>query len=548
MNFCVALMGAFTLFFLAGSLIYTVYFDLGMESDLAKYSRENLLVLIPLCALLLALVLLLRQRIGTVLDKRDAAGQALLIRQLTCVVLALTGAAGLYLIFAAHAVPHSDAMQLEEIIEAIRAGDYSGYLPGGYLYSNPFQIGYVVVGMALHRLFSPSVRYIIYQLLNLTSILVTEFLLIRMAQLLSDNVRITLNMILLTPLMLYLTVYSVYLYGDIWSLAPETAALYLMLRYVLSPAPLTDRRQCGRVIGAAVLQSFAIFVKPNSEIAVAAICLFLVLWSLRISGLNLQGLIKILVPVLLMILLPRAFLNLAASHYAHLAGLASVPEGAPMTGWIAMGLQENEFEIANGWYNGYNYAIWKESGYNHDAASAVAVAYIRERVSLFLHHPRYAFVFFARKLFSMWAEPALSSMHELELTSRQYGQHGPLIHSIIFGTGRTVLIQIMNAVQSLLYMLVCAAVYAFFRARKLPAQAVRTEKSDHAEDLRADLILLPVLFILGGMSFHLFWEADGRYVVRYYNFLFLLSAAGLEQVSAAVQTLLRRFRTPTPRT
>ena len=63
-----------------------------------------------------------------------------------------------------------------------------------------------------------------------------------------------------------------------------------------------------------------------------------------------------------------------------------------------------------------------------------------------------------------------------------------------------------------------------------------------------DLILLPVLFILGGMSFHLFWEADGRYVVRYYNFLFLLSAAGLEQVSAAVQTLLRRFRTPTPRT
>ena len=202
MNFCVALMGAFTLFFLAGSLIYTVYFDLGMESDLAKYSRENLLVLIPLCALLLALVLLLRQRIGAVLDKRDAAGQALLVRKLTCVVLALTGAAGLYLIFAAHAVPHSDAMQLEEIIEAIRAGDYSGYLPGGYLYSNPFQIGYVVVGMALHRLFSPSVRYIIYQLLNLTSILVTEFLLIRMAQLLSDNVRITLNMILLTPLML----------------------------------------------------------------------------------------------------------------------------------------------------------------------------------------------------------------------------------------------------------------------------------------------------------------------------------------------------------
>ncbi len=520
--FCIALMTAFTAFFLAGSLIYNVYFDLGMESDLAKYGRENLLILLPLSAALLAVLCFLRQRILLSLQKKSPEDGRLLLKRLTCVVLAFTALFSLFLIFGAHSAPHSDALQLEEIIEAFRAGDYSGYLPGGYLYSNPFQIGYVIVGTFLHRLFSPSVRYIVYQLLNLTSVLVTQLLLIQITRILFDNDRITLNMILLTPLMLQLIVYTVYLYGDIWSLAPETAALYLILRSMQDPQPLVNRCQWPRLAGAVLLQTFAIFIKPNSEIAVAAICLFLAAFLLRRQALRPRDLLMIVITILLLILLPRAVLNLAASHYARLAGLSSVPQGAPMTGWIAMGLQENEYEIANGWYNGYNYAIWKDSGYDHDAASAEAVLYIRERVVHFLHHPRYTFIFFARKLFSMWAEPGLSSMHELELTARNAASHSPLIHSIIFGAGRTILLQIMNAVQSLLYLLVCIM--------GLGALKKSTEKPDDAAAIRADLLLLPVLFILGGMTFHLFWEADGRYIIRYYNFMFPLAACGLEKL------------------
>ena len=80
----------------------------------------------------------------------------------------------------------------------------------------------------------------------------------------------------------------------------------------------------------------------------------------------------------------------------------------------------------------------------------------------------------------------------------------------------------MNAVQSLLYLLVC--IMGFGTLKK------STEKPDDAAAVRADLLLLPVLFILGGMTFHLFWEADGRYIIRYYNFMFPLAACGLEKL------------------
>ena len=174
-----------------------------------------------------------------------------------------------------------------------------------------------------------------------------------------------------------------------------------------------------------------------------------------------------------------------------------------------MGLQESELE--NGWYNGYNYKVFKENNYDSEATSRAAVENIKARLSEFRSDPGYGIRFFLRKFSTQWADPVCISTHNLDLVSRHVEDQPPLCDFIVFGKGSVILRWIMNV-----FMSVCYLCVLIFLVTRLVGKKVTTPQ------------MLVLILIFGGILFHEFWEGSSRYAMRYYIYWLPFAACGMK--------------------
>lgn len=254
---------------LGAGLFTTIYYDLYQEADLPRFGKENIpLLLICTCAVLLLLTWM-RKRTGLISEqpvRKNVQGRMYPMSRMMRTALIWCAAVSLYLILIVRGMATNDALQLDGIINAFMQGDYSSVTArGGYLFVYPFQIGYVAAGQLLYVLFGAS-NYLVYQLLNLIAILITIWMLYQITWEIFEDSVICNVMAALSMGMLFLFVYSTFVYGDIWSLAPEMTAIYLELRF-LKYEKLSDQ------IWAAVLMGCAVVLKTNCYIAVVAMAI-----------------------------------------------------------------------------------------------------------------------------------------------------------------------------------------------------------------------------------------------------------------------------------
>jgi hypothetical protein len=418
----------------------------------------------------------------------------------------------LYLILIVRGLATNDALQLDRIINAFMQGDYSSVTgQGGYLFVYPFQIGYVAAGQLLYVLFGAS-NYLVYQLLNLIAILITIWMLYQMTWEIFEDRAICNIMAVLSMGMLFLFVYSTFVYGDIWSLAPEMIAIYLELRF-LKYEKLSDQ------IWAAVFMGCAVVLKTNCYIAVVAMAIMLLLDLLKAMAgehqtdkriLRKKALIRVIL-VLLLMLMSKGMTGIINTAYAKGIGIDAMPKGVPSTTYFAMAMQEGETE--NGWYNGFNVNTYRTAGYDWNKANEMAIDSIKNRLQEFADKPLHAVRFYTEKLLSQWADPTCISMRELELTSRHVEGQPAIMYSIIYGKGRILFQWVMDVFQFLVYLGTAVYVTDVYRRRKL-------------EFYEAFLIL----FIFGGMLFHELWEGSSRYTMRYYICLLPFAAYGIRKI------------------
>lgn len=501
---------------LAVSFCTTIYYDLYQESDLPRFGRENvpLLVLLMLCVLAALYFLWNRQKSRA--TAVPVSGKRYPLSRTMKIALLWAGAVSLYMILMVRGLATNDALRLDQIVNQFMQGDFTEVTnPGGYLFVYPFQIGYVAAGQLLYVLFGAS-NYMVYQLLNLAAILITIRMLYQITwELFEDHIVCNL-MAMLSMGLLFLFVYSTFVYGDIWSLAPETAALYLTIRYL-------KYHKVSDILWGGVLNGCAIVLKTNAYIALVAMVIILILDTFR-SGENgklsgkkvLQGIIL----AVLMVLISKGMTGMINTAYAGAIGIDTMPKGVPGSTYFAMAMQEGGGE--GGWYDGYNVNTYNQSGYDWNAANQTALAEIGQRLTEFSERPLHAGRFYVRKFLSQWADPTCISMRELELTSRHVEGQPAIMYSVIYGKGRIVFSWIMNVFQSIIYL--GAAIYCIdvFRRKKL-------------EFTQAFLIL----FIFGGMLFHELWEGSSRYTMRYYICLLPFAAAGLQHLFMAIRVKLK---------
>lgn len=489
-------------------------------------------------------------------------------------MLLAAGGMSLFLVLVIRGNATNDALQLDEIMQAFSRGDYSSLQEGGYLFVYPFQVTYVLIGQVIQALCGPS-NYLVYQLLNVVSILCNLYFLYLITWELFHDRRVCVVMQLLSMGCWFYYVFATFIYADLWSFAVQSAAFLLEIRYL-------NRRRLRDIIGAGICIAAATLLKTNCYVALIAMILILLMDAVKAvsaaagtgasesvaasgnagasgntvgnaasenstpsgnaaatenatpSGNSAGALVlrAVLIGVMFIVLTKGAqsAVNLGT---ARAAGIEKMPEGVPSAAYFAMGMEETEGKY--GWYNGRNVGLFRDAGYDREQTVLDAKETMKASIGEFQNSKRYLIRFYAGKFLSQWGDPTCVSMREMEETRRHTGELPKLVDSLIFGTGSRILQWGMNVTHSLIYLgltmyLLSVAGAALRRKQKLgmlAQNAQQAQKQEHRLRTVSEPEILLVLFLVGGMLFHQIWEASGRYTMRYYLTMLPLAAWGI---------------------
>ncbi len=484
------------------SSLTTIYYDTDQGADLPRFGSQNFIILIAgVCLFGLALFYLAKNH------RKQLFPIILFAEALICLVI----------IFTSRAVAVTDGLTLDEIINAFNRGDYSSLDKGGYMFVYPFQIGYVAIGQIIAKCFGES-NYMIYQLLNLFSIIVSVIFLHKITHELFEDNGICDAFDLISLLMFFLFSYVTFVYNDIWSVAPGIMALYFEICYLKRHAVRDE-------FLAAIFLGIGCLLKTNLYIALIAMGILLAVDFFEyMLGKGDKLFKRCLVNLCLIILLILAAifpLKILGNIYAGKAGLSEYPKGVPSSTYFAMAMQEGEGEW--GWYNGFNRNTYDEAGYDRELTDETAKKAISERLSEFGQRPLHAVKFYGRKFLSQWADPTFVSIRNFELTMRHSESNSAFAHSLVYGAWSRIFQWIMDVAHFLVYLGVCAYCVLTIKKKSL--------------DLPQALL---IVFVFGGMLFHEIWEGSSRYIIRYYLTLLPFAAYGITHVVNFVAGLLKR--------
>ncbi len=494
------------------SLVTEISFRQYEQNDLFDIARDN----VPLLLLSMAAVLAVTGIVLWRMDRKGGRGEDRPAFPWPMMIFA--GAMSLFLVFVIRGNATNDALQLDDIMQAFSAGDYGALREGGYLFVYPFQITYVFIGQLIAALCGPS-DFLVYQLLNVVSILCNLYFLYRIAWELFRSRKVCAVLQILSMGCWFYYVFATFVYADLWSFAFQTAALWLEIVYL-------NRRRLRYAVGAGLCIAAATLLKTNCYVALIAMVLILLTDAVRenpcgtTSGkaveerTNSCGLLRAALLCVMLVVLTKGAQSAVNAAAARAAGLERMPSGVPAAAYFAMGMQEAEGKY--GWYNGTNVGLFREAGYDPEETVQAAKESMAKSIGKFRNSKRYLIRFYAGKFLSQWGDPTCVSMREMEETRRHTGELSTLVSSLIFGRGSRILQWGMNVTHSLIYLGIVLYVAAMWRRRR---KTGRWTVSD------AELLL--VVFIVGGMLFHQLWEASGRYTMRYYLTMLPLSAWGI---------------------
>ncbi len=420
----------------------------------------------------------------------------------------------LVVIFAIRGIAANDGAFLDATINAFMQGDYSAFEPGGYLNIYPFQIGYVLFGQFLYLIGGAS-PFLLYQLLNLVSILFTLYFLYQIAWELFRSEAVCDITVFLSVLATFLYVYTTLVYNDIWSLAPQFAAMYLEIRYL-------KYNKRSSMIGAITCIAVACLLKTNCMIALIAMVLTLVLDAIRRMDTRKRDwgkefFVRLLWAVIALVVTFGVSAGVKKA-YAKAAGLERLPGGVPATAYILMGMEEVEDAGVTkyGWYNGTNAGVLNEAGSNSARASEIAKERLKQRWDYLSSNPKSVVAFYGMKFVQQWGDPTCASIREMEMSARHVKGQPPLADSLQFGRASWLLQWMMNVDHTLIYF----GFVIYFMI------ILKNKKKEGIDTCQAFL----VMFIFGGMLFHEMWEASSRYVMRYYLTMLPMAAYGIDQL------------------
>ena len=177
-----------------------------------------------------------------------------------------------------------------------------------------------------------------------------------------------------------------------------------------------------------------------------------------------------------------------------------------------MGIRHEPAYRVGGWYTGYNTAIYAQNEFDNKRTDQTAKGDIQNRLQEFVKTPRKAFNFFEGKIRSTWLEPTYQSVWSGPLNTHNDKVDGIILKTIYREQIGYSILTIWDAVVMLLIF-----TYSLIAILTIWKLDVRFN----------EFLLFPIIYFLGGFTFHLFWETKSQYVFPYVYCLIPLAAYGL---------------------
>lgn len=300
--------------------------------------------------------------------------------------------------------------------------------------------------------------------------------------------------------------------------------------------------------GSILFLTLSVMLRKNSLIPIIAVLLVLLFEALR-PGRNGKMRLGLLIMAVCLAVTSVGILPLVQKCYEKKAG-NTLSSGVTAMSYLAMGMQEASRGC--GWYNGFNIDTYDTAGMDTAIANEISRLAIDERLTYFREHPGYTADFYLHKHLSQWADGTYASR---QATLATYGGRSAFFKEVYEGSLSGGYIEWCNAWQNVLYLGVLVfCIDSLKKRRKSKVVGHMADQTagytagctaDHMADqhgadrLGADrhgadrhgadrlYIYVGLIAVLGGFLFHIFWEANSRYIFSYSLLLMPYCGAGV---------------------
>ena len=427
------------------------------------------------------------------------------LHRLALALSALAVCVSLFWIQGSKTVPNADQLLVWQRAVAFNAGDFSDLARGGYVGVYQQQLGLISI-LRVCDLLAPLFHtegwhlFKVFSALSVGVLVYSGFRVVRLIT--GEKPQAGLLYLLLALFCAPMYIYTSFVYGEASSTAFSMLAAWMLLENLKAV-----RLAC--LVGLYVSVFLAVSLRTNTLIVMIAFFIVMAFKFLQPGGKK-----HLAVGLVLLFAVASPTLLQAALYHN------KIPQNShPMPAILHITMGTNDAMPNAGWYNGYNFKRYQDSGFDPQAASQAA----RQDLADFFAHckaqPAYAMDFYHRKIASQWNAPMYQC---LAMNNVIKGEQMDFFKSLYEGEGNRRLTSFMNFYQLLIYGGVLAFTLTAAR-RRLP--------------LESYLLLIAVF---GGFLFSVLWEAKARYTFPYLLMMTPYAAIGISALLAAFGKRLRK--------
>lgn len=484
---------AMTLLLFFTAFFFTAY-ALDMESQLVLFARDHLLAQAAALCVGGGLLFL----VGKWAARKDRYIEKILLVLAMAEILLLGGLLILY----GKTVPAADAWSVYDAAARLAVGDTTVIHPeNSYLSYYPQQVGLMAFLELLHRIWNMlGIDQHAYHFIKIIYVLLTmgtvyaQYLAIKIYA--GERIVPCLYLVL-AMLNLPMIMYSSFVYSEVPSVCAFSWGAYFLLLF------LRKYKRWAWIPGV-VCFTLSVMLRKNALILMIAVVIVLLVEAL---GRRRWGYLALAVCCMVTSL---TILPAVQKGYEMRSG-STLRTGVTALSYIAMGMQESS--RANGWYNGFNFNTYQDSGMDSEKTDEISREAIQERVDYFKENPGARNVFYWEKYLSQWGDGTYASR---QATLATFGGRNAWFESLYQGKGSRTFIAYANGYQTLLYL--GALLFLL-----LPLKNMVRGKGDI-------VVYLGLIAVLGGLLFHMIWEANARYIFTYSLLLMPYAAAGVSKL------------------
>lgn len=469
--------------------------NIDLSKELVNYIQDNFFANIVITALFLCAVIALG-RYTSILKKIN-------IRIATAVLLIFTTVMSLWWIMSVTSVPSADSGIIIDAAKSIALGDYTPFKSSYAYYNNwsyflyyPFQLGYVFLCEIIFNIFGTK-NWFVLQLLNIVGLNVAFAGLVKLTHMMFKNKAITVMTIFALGGCFQAIFFTTFSYGNLLGLGAGIWSVVFVALYMEKDNKLF-------IIPSAIFLSLSIILKYNNMIFLLAIAFILILHTIK------QRKTYSLIALLLVCVVGIGGSKAIIYSYEVRSGV-DLSGGVSQLLYLSMGL--NTSDRAPGWYNGEAMEMYRDSGLDITKAEDTAKKRITQRLDYFVKSPAFAGNFIYEKLVSQWNEPTFESVwiSEVKTHYKPIGELGTFIYS---DTGKNIYDNYFNCYQQIIFLGFTVCMFCLLKSK----------------NKNLIIIILP-LVILGGLMYHMLFEAKSQYILTYFIMMIPFASYGIYRLS-----------------